>query len=273
MFIEITKTTDLQLDRVIFLNVGQGDSILVTSNQQIGLIDAGPGNIVSERLSQYLPFNINTLDFVVLTHFDKDHIEGFIRLSKTFAIKNLYISKSNKENDLIEELKNIVISKNIPTYYLSSDTDFQFADFSINVVWPISDQTILPKDSNDNSIGIELKYGKCNVYTAGDLSSNFESESTKHIIDSNIEVLKLGHHGSRTSTSQEFIMYTQPDIAIVSAGENNSYGHPHKEVLDILSKNNISTFQTKNGDITTYLNQGDTIELKQENKLNTVKCF
>jgi len=255
------------------MSIGQGDSILVHSKGLVGLIDTGPGSKVSETISQYLPILITKLDFVLLTHFDQDHIEGFIRLADSYQIDKLFITKSFKDNYLITKIKNIIQHKKIKTYNLNSNNDFKFGEFEVNVIWPNKNTYQEKLDSNDLSIALEIKEDKCNVYTAGDLSSKYETESSKYILDNNFEVLKAGHHGSRTSSSEEFLSLINPDIAVISAGENNKYGHPHKEVLDVFNRNNIHIFQTKENDIIAYFDNLNQIVLKQNKKSIKLECF
>ncbi len=273
LFSEILKINLIQKDQIIFLNVGQGDSILLTSERAIGLIDLGPGNVVVERLNQYVPKSTTNIEFVILTHFDKDHIEGFLRLSKLYFIKNLFISYSKKENSLISEIKNTILEKNIKTYYIDSINDFKFGNFNINILWPLNLNSVKNYDSNDYSIATEIYLDKCNLYSAGDLSSSFETLSLENSTDKDYEVLKLGHHGSNTSTDKDLIKNVSTDVAIISSGENNKYGHPHIEVLNILKSNNISTFETKNGDIKLSFNERNKIIFEQDNKLSRLNCF
>jgi len=272
LYSELNKINTLTGSSMVFLNIGQGDSILIKSRGLFGLIDAGPGQVVSERIDEYIPYNMDVLDFVILTHFDQDHIEGFLRIAKNYKINKLFIIKSSKDNFLIKEINKTILENKIATYYLNEDNDFQLGDFKFNVLWPNMYSYENIQESNDLSIALEISDDKCNVYTAGDLSSSFESKTSNSILDNYMEVLKLGHHGSRTSTSLEFLSQIKPQIGIISASKDNRYGHPHSKVLDNLKQNNVKSLLTFDGNIELKF-LSDQIELRQSVFTYKILCF
>lgn len=270
--IELKKIEKLSSDEVIFLDIGQGDAILVNSNNITGLIDTGPGTAISEKLARELPLLKSVLDFVILTHYDQDHIEGFLRIADEYKIEHLFLTYLTRENDLINQLKNKISQKNIPTFLLKDGNDFKLNNLKFHILWPNDNTLKEAKDSNDFSIAVEISKGNCNLFTAGDLPSSFETRTTSRLIDKNVEVLKLGHHGSRTSTSEEFINEIKPSIGIISAGENNKYGHPHKEVLELLAKYNILTFNTFKDNIEVTFEK-DSIQIYSNGNVSLIHCI
>lgn len=243
-FLQNSKTFE-----VTFLDVGQGDATLIqSSNGNHCLIDVGKGSVIVEALSKTKPF-LHSLDCVILTHADADHIEGFLSLHKRYEIKNLFINYSVKDNELVQELKNEIVDHKINTFSLDAQTDFYFDDIYFDVLWPSSEFSELQEDldANDASIVVKLSYNNLDLYLGGDIGKEYEDE----LIIGEIEGMKASHHGSNTSTSENFLRTITPQFAVTSSGKNNSFGHPHKEVLERLEDRNIEVFRTDlNGSIT-----------------------
>lgn len=238
---------------ITFLDVGQGDSILVKSpNNLYGLIDSGRGSSSLNAIQDHYTNLPKRIDFVILTHPDADHIEGFLELSRYFEVSTLFINKTSKENSLIESLYSRVKDLKIKNFGLDMEDDFIIDGIEFNVIYPKNKyDTIFAEDSNDTSIGVEIIFNGVNIYSAGDLSSKEEIESVQFLKNRDIHILKAGHHGSNTSSSREFLELITPDYVIFSAGLNNSYGHPSEEIVRNFEEVNSRIFRTdKDGDIT-----------------------
>jgi competence protein ComEC len=237
---------------IVFLDVGQGDSILIkTSENNFGLIDTGKGKKVEEELIEDIPFYINNLEFVLLTHADADHIEGTLGLLESYNIENLFINRTPKKNALISELKHKIMGSETNVLGLHSENDFKLDDVYFDILWPT--ENFSSEDTNNESIALIIKYGNFEMYSGGDLESEFEILSLKNFEDSNaeIEVYKAGHHGSKTSGSLEFLKLLSPENSVIPVGTSNPYGHPSPEVLENYSKLNIFYQRTDiNGKIT-----------------------
>jgi competence protein ComEC len=227
-----SQTSDME---VCFLDVGQGDSILIQTgfNQQI-LIDGGPDDSVIGKLEGYLPFWDRTIDLIVLTHPDKDHLFGLNEVLKNYKVKNILWTGVISETLLYNEWLELIEDEGANIYIAKEGMKIG----AIEVIYPFDDLSGRElSDINDSSI--VLKMGDDILFT-GDLSTKIESL----LKDIDVDILKLGHHGSKTSTSFELLQNTSPDIAIVSAGLGNSYGHPSDEVLARLDEFAINVLQT-----------------------------
>jgi competence protein ComEC len=234
---------------MIFLNVGQGDSILIkTSNNKFGLIDAGPNKNVLYQIEEFLPIFVKDIEFVVLTHPDKDHIEGIIYILDRYNIKKVFINKFMDKTDLFKYFKNKLSQRNIDTYYLTTNNDFRFGEFYFDVLWP--QNYFNPNlSTNNSSISFKIEMNNYVIYSFGDLESEFEIKALNNInsqinLSKKTSILKISHHGSKYSTSQELINYINPAFTIISVGRGNSYGHPSEEVINLLKKNNVNIYRT-----------------------------
>lgn len=231
---------------VTFLDIGQGDSILVkTPENQYGLIDTGKDKNILTSITKII--NPGTkIDFVILTHADADHIEGFLEISRLYDVENVFVNNTAKENELIEEIKNALVHKDIQNYSLRKGNNFSLGSISIEVIWPNTFiQSMQISDENDRSISVIATYQDCDVALFGDLSKDYEMKAINNMsVSKKVEILKLSHHGSQSSTSLELLETLGIELAIIQVGKSNSYGHPHNTVLDILTKAGIDFFRT-----------------------------
>lgn len=242
---------------ITFLDVGQGDSILIRSpNNLYGLIDSGRGSSSLDAVQRHYLHLPKKLEFVVLTHPDADHIEGFLEISKYFEIGTLFINKTQKENSLVSSLYSTIKNLEIKNFGLGEEDDFTFDGVEFNIIYPKGKlDTIFAEDSNATSIGIEIIYKDISIYSAGDLSNTEEMESVQFLKNRDIHILKAGHHGSNTSSSKEFLNTITPEFVVFSAGVNNSYGHPSEEVIQNFTEINSEIYRTdKHGDVKFKIN-------------------
>lgn len=252
---------------ITFLNVEQGDAMLIkTPNNKYGVVDGGPGDYLLYELEQAIPSRVKTLEFLIISHADNDHIQGFTHLFDRFTIKNIFIHKSAKTTPSFNLLKDFIKDKNITNIQVFDNNDFYIEDsIFIDVLWP--EQTSNPyhiDDTNDSSIAFTLSYKNINLFTAGDLSKDIEESLIENILVP-INILKASHHGSNTSSSEKFIKSINPEIAIISAGENNRYGHPHHEVMETLQKYTKNIYSTsKNGRIKIRIEPQGTLEINTQ---------
>lgn len=203
-----------------FLDVGQGDSTLIrTPEGMYILIDTGAGELALEELGRYFPISSNTIELLIISHFDKDHIGALGELLRTYNVKNVIFNENYA--DYISRYLN----------YLKDINKLEEVDMKVGccVVLDFIDTGNTIDDDNSNSLAFKLKYKDIEMFFGGDLPSSVEDKIADVIGD--IEVLKVSHHGSRESTSMFFLNLIKPEYSLISSGENNSYGHPHNEVL------------------------------------------
>lgn len=225
---------------VIFFDVNQGDAIFIeTPNKHQILIDGGPSRErIMEKLGEKMPFWDKTIDLIVLTHTDKDHINGLLQVLKEYEVKNI-IWTGIGDN---KEWENLIEKEEANVYELRKGSKILLNDITFEVLYPFLGDNF--PDLNDSSLVLKMDYGQSSFLFTGDITSKKEQE-----IDVDIDVLKIAHHGSSYSTSLEFLEKTTPQLAIIQVG-NNSYGHPSVEVLTRLSNFGIKTLRTDiNGDI------------------------
>jgi len=243
-------------DHIIFCNVGQGDAAYIrTPNNQDMLIDGGPDNKVLDCLGQHMPFYDRTIDVVVLTHPQKDHLQGLISVVERYNINYFVIgvvsNKTEGYQRLVEALKN----KNIPVKNLYTGDKFSLGEVEFDVLWPekkwvaehlspsLSDLSYLSNSNvlglstdtelNDFSYYLDLKYGTFSALFTGDGDIHIQPEIMQAVALPQVTVLKYPHHGSKTAMLPEFLDKIRPALAVISVGRN-SYGHPTREAFDLL---------------------------------------
>ena len=262
VFLVLSKPTDKLI--VTFFDVGQGDSIYIKSPSGIEmLIDAGADKTVMQRLGRQMsPFDRN-LDIVLVTHPDKDHIGGIPEVLKTYKVSLFIESGSVNENGVYEEVDKLVKEKqssglNRKTAFTNQKIDLG-SGVLFTVLFPEGDVSEL--DPNDASIVGILTYGDHSILLTGDAGVLTEYAILEKLPNS-ITVLKAGHHGSDSSTSFGLLEKTTPKIAILSLGANNSYGHPHKKVIDILSQFKVESYRTDLQGSISFISDGETFKIK-----------
>ncbi len=223
-------------DNVIFLDVSQGDSMLyITKNQKkVYMFDTGgiQNKSISDNSLTYLKsLGINKIDYLILTHGDYDHMGDAINLVNNFKVKKV-IFNCGKFNDLEKELIKLLDKKKIKYYSCIKELNIDNNKFHFL-------QTKYYDNENDNSNVIYTKLDGYNFLLMGDAGVEKEKDILDKYNLSNIDVLKVGHHGSKTSSSKNFISKINPKYSIISVGRNNRYGHPNKEVLNILKDSKI----------------------------------
>ncbi len=263
----IFKQSPDNILEVHFFNIGQGDSIFIETPQgkQI-LIDGGPDKKVLEKLGKTMPFYDRTIDLVVLTHPDADHITGLVEVLKHYQVGHILSSGLEKDTAVYKRWHDLIEEKNISlTLAQIGQKIILEKEIIMNILWP--EQTLVEsfaKKANNVSVVGKLIYGQIEFLLTGDI----EKEVEQYLINNPLacglasDILKVPHHGSKTSTSYNFFKAVNPQIAIISVGLDNRYNHPHKDILERLK--DILVYRTdKNGDIEVLTN-GDLLQIKIE---------
>ncbi len=247
---------------VNFFDIGQGDSIFIETpkGNQI-LIDGGPDSTILEKLGKEMPFWDRTIDLVILTHPEKDHIKGLLEVLKRYQVENILWTGVSCSSSLCREWQDLILKEGANIKIAQAGQVLKMGKgVYFNILYPFENlEGKEVKNLNNTSIVFRLVFRENSFLFTGDTSKSIEyqllicanswSNSGKFLIlDS--DVLKVGHHGSKTSSSQEFLEKVSPEIAVIQAGKDNSYGHPHQEVLETLAKYDIKVLRTDlNGDI------------------------
>jgi competence protein ComEC len=236
---------------VAFLDVGQGDAIFIeTPNGKQVLIDSGAGPVIIESLARVMSPLDRSIDMALATHADMDHIGGFSSVIDGYELGVYADSGISGKTQTFDKLQAKIKEHNIPEIKLSAGDNIKIdEDVYLEILFPPKDVGVM--DINDSSVVARLVYKDRSFMLMGDASLYTESlikNRYKGIIES--DVLKLGHHGSKTSSGDAWLSAVSPSYAIISAGLKNRYGHPHPEVVKRLSKNNIQSLGTyEKGDI------------------------
>ncbi|MFZ3057827.1 MAG: MBL fold metallo-hydrolase [Minisyncoccales bacterium] len=233
---------------VSFFDVGQGDSIFIEApgGYQV-LIDGGPSySKVLDGLSKEMLLNDKEIDLVILTHPESDHMTGLFSVLDNYKIDNIIWTGIEKEGVKFETWKRMINEEGVNIYYANSGDVVNMGEVSLEIISP--KESIVGKEfeeSNNTAVVAKLKYKDSSFLFTGDISSKIESE----LNDIDIDVLKVAHHGSKYSTSEEFLKKVTPLVSVIQVGKN-SYDHPTEEVLTRLDNFGIKVLRNDtNGDI------------------------
>jgi len=239
---------------VNFFDVGQGDSAFIqTPQKQQVLIDGGPSSAVLEKLAKEMPFWDRTIDLIILTHPEKDHMSGLLDVLKRYKVENILWTGIYRDTPELKEWQRLIEEEGAKIKIAQSGQKIIFPEekTEIDVLYPFEKlEGKEMKNSNDASIISRIIFGEKSFLFTGDISKTTEKKLLTKEINIKSDVLKIAHHGSKTSNSEDFIKEVLPEIAVISVGKKNSYGHPSQETLDTLGKYGISIFRTDiNSDI------------------------
>ncbi len=233
--------------KISFLDVGQGDCTVIQHKNKIVLIDGG-GSSNSEYeigknivIPSLLDKKIKKINYIIVSHFDTDHVGGLLELMEELRVDNVIISKQVQENENYKRFIEIVNRKNIEIIIVEKGNKVQIDEkLFFEILWPNSLEILDDNVLNNNSIVCKLNYNDFSMLFTGDI----EELAEKSIIETykkdlkRIEatVLKVAHHGSKTSSSEEFLKAVKPKITLIGVGKNNKFGHPNEEVLSRIEK-------------------------------------
>lgn len=242
------QTEHRHLMTVAFLNVGQGDAIFVeTPDGTQVVIDGGPDASILSELGKVLPFYDRSIDMLVVTNPDRDHYAGFIDVLERYRVGTVVVPGTQSNTATFERFARSISDHGVPAVLARQGMRFvldEERDIRLDILFP--DREVSSWKTNDGSIVSRLVYDTVSVMLTGDATAKTEGilldEYGEGALQS--DVLKVGHHGSKTSSSVAFLQAVDPDIAVVSAGYHNSYGLPKQEILDRLKSLDIPTFIT-----------------------------
>lgn len=251
--------------RVTFLDVGQGDAVLVEApNGNTLLYDAGPGTVILPKLGEELGFLGRTIDVAVSSHPDADHIGGFPEVIRRYHIDLMLVSGASSSNPIDEEAERAITETGVHRFVAHQGQRINLGGGVVaDVLYPAGDTSHM--ETNDASIVLRIAYGKTSFLLTGDLPSNFEQVIAGQYGDqASSTVLKLGHHGSRTSSDPLFLRAIHPEFVVVSAGKENRYGHPHKEVVAEVAQLGIPLYRTDLQGNITFLSDGTQVNVETD---------
>lgn len=250
-----------QKAEVVFLNVGQGDSQLVVlpSDIQI-LIDGGPNSNISAKISKYIPFYDKDIELIILTHPHADHIRGLLQVFEDYNVKNFMFAGANYESKVYADFMTALEAEGSNVYLARAGDTISFVKHQVsgqnvqhlvlNILAPMRETFSRNfKSIHDSNIVSQLNLGHKKFLLTGDMEEDLELELIRSKAITDIDILKIGHHGSKTSTSPKLLQAARPEEAIIQVGRN-SYGHPTPLVLDRLTRFGVKIFRNDQlGDI------------------------
>ncbi len=247
--------------KVHFIDVGQGDSILIfTPSGKTMLIDGGKNdkaNLVKEYIGA---LGVNKIDVVVGTHPHEDHIGGLDVVVDNFDIGSIYLPKKTTTTRTFEDLLLSIKNKGLKVKTAAANTDINIdPEINVQMLAPISANY---EDINNYSAVIKVSYKNNSFLFTGDAETLSEKEILSNGFDIKADVLKVGHHGSNSSTSSKFLQKVNPDFAVISVGLNNEYKHPHQATIERLSSANVKIYRTDEHGTIIALSDGNTIRFE-----------
>ncbi len=260
---------------VSFLDVGQGDAILIQRGNQQVLVDGGPSpQAISLGLGNKMPFWDRTIDLVVLTHPDADHITGLVEVLQRYKVKQVLYPDLDSESPLYEEWLKLVKEKDIKYTIAQAGRQIGLGEGTV-IIKVINPQIPLltgtGSDIDNNGVVLRISMGEVSFLLTADIRQEAEFELITHRADLSSTVLKVAHHGSNTSTSQEFLAVVNPQLAVISVGADKRFGHPTPAVMERLkeklgSENIYQTYDAKTSEHHTieFITDGERLWVRVE---------
>jgi competence protein ComEC len=224
---------------LVFLNIGQGDATLIQHGSFQMLVDTGADTSILFELPKYMPANDRTIEVVVLSHSHDDHIQGLFSILNNYKVGTIvYASQcfESKDWEYIEtNYENIL-------YDLNDDWKLTYSDISASAIYPLD--VNCHQNVNEDSIVLDVKIKDSKILLMGDAGYEAEEYLLENNLVNQVDILKAGHHCSRSATSDMFLSEIFPSIAICSCGTDNTFGHPHSETINIFEKHNVQHLVT-----------------------------
>ena len=258
--------------RLIACDVGQGDGILLVSpgGKQV-LIDGGPGTKVVDCLGQKMPFWDRTVEMVVSTHPEKDHLEGLLEVLARYKVKMIVTTGVVNDTELFKAWQEAIRKEGAKIYFVKAGDRLVLDSIrgrtsSMDVLWPTAEKLALWKlagltETNESSVVMKVNFGQFCAYLTGDIPK----EILESLINKSCQVLKISHHGSKTGTSEQILDSVHPIVTIIQVGRN-SFGHPHKEVIDLLESKVVTIYRNNSNGIIEISSDGKSFKVKSERK-------
>ena len=253
--------------RVDFLDVGQGDSALITMPDGTTLLVDGGGNpndagrrIGETVVSEYLWWRgLSQIDYVLATHADADHIDGLNDVLKNFSVRAALIARRPRDDPEFEKFSQTLTETGTNSETIQAGDVIRFGEVEINVLWPPNGGET---STNNDSVALRIQFGERSILLTGDIEQAAERSLLASQQQLRADVVKVPHHGSKTSSTEGFVLATKPQLAIISVGRNSRFGHPHKEVVDRWKANGATVLTTGDYGTITIITNGRDLNLK-----------
>lgn len=257
--VEVSAFSDELIVR--FLDVGQGNATLLQQGDAFILIDGGDREYSSFVVSYLKKLGVEKLEYVIVSHYDADHLNGVIGVLNAFACNRVLAPDYETDTKIYQSFLEIVKEKNITVEYPEYDDTYTFGKSTIRVVGPVSYGYA---EGNSNSLGVRISYKDNSFLICGDCTQESEQDILYTGIDVESDVFVANHHGSRYSNCQEFLEAVNPKAVVISCGRNNSYKHPEATVLLEIQKLGANLYRTDLQGSITAVSDGSTITFENE---------
>ncbi len=263
-----TETANMTgIVEVHFIDVGQGDAILIETDHAAMLIDAGENNKGTVVVDYLNTQQITKLDYVIGTHPHSDHIGGLDTVLDTFLVDKVIMPSVIHTTKTFEDVLDTLEDKNLKITKAVVGTQYILGPATFTVVAPNASSY---EEMNNYSVGIKLTYGDTSFLFTGDAEKLAEDEMVANGIDLSADVLKLAHHGSAYSNSDSFLNAVSPTYAMINVGKDNEYGHPHVEALQAMLDRDIKVYRTDEQGTVVFTSDGTNISVNTEDYKITV---
>ena len=257
----VTAKADGQGDMAVhFIDVGQGLAILVQSGGENLLYDGGNRSHADEVVQYLKSQQVETINYMISSHYDEDHLGGLVKCLDTFEVEHVLGSDYVHTSDLFNTFMNTATAHAIIVEYPSVGDTYEFGTGSFTVMAPSG----ISQNSNDNSLVIKLENGSNSFIFTGDAEETSEQDMISTGMNLDCDVLSVGHHGSASSTTWDFLEATSPSYAVISCGINNQYNHPSADTMGRLSDMGIPVFRTDKQGTIIAVSDGTTVSWSQE---------
>ncbi|MGL5831409.1 MAG: ComEC/Rec2 family competence protein [Candidatus Altimarinota bacterium] len=253
---------------VHFFSIGQGDAILVETPENFRiLIDGGPDNSILEKLGGTLAFDQKKIDLMILTHPHADHMNGLVEVLEKMEVETVLVTGVNYGGLAYEKFWELVAEKGVEVIYVNGVNDWRVGSVLIDLLYPLrSIQGEEFENVNNSSVSLRVIFGQQKIFFSGDLEKEGEEELLASGARLGAEVYKAAHHGSRTSSTEEFLARIGMEIAVISCGLDNKFKHPAAETLDKLWRAGATVYRTDlDGDVRLEMDGADSLQVYTSN--------
>ena len=272
--VSLKRLNETGLLKMEFLDVGQGDAIfIITPGNSRILIDGGPSKAISSRIVNLLPLNDKRIDLIILTHPHADHVTGLTAVLKDFEVRSIIFNPEDYDSKTFSDFMAAVkdeVAKGAKIIKVKTGDLISFGDLKLRVIWdPYSldsptSPNLASNNPNDRSIVTEFSYKNFDAFLPGDEEIPEAERMLASVALSPVEVLKVAHHGSRNGLNDNLLNVLKPDLAVISAGKGNSYGHPHPETINLLSEAGTKVLRTDLNGTIEVVSDGATWKVKSQ---------
>lgn len=232
--------------RVWFADVGQGDGTIIrTPSRETIVVDGGKQNDFLREVDDHVPVTDRIIDLVVVTHADADHVTGLTNLIASGRVQTVLMNRdATVTTKTYTRLLSAIESHHVPVIEAQAGQVFDYGGVHFKVLWPTVDGLVKAKTTNERSVVLKVSFGSQDVLLTGDAPDTVEEQLLEQGSDVASEILKVGHHGSKYSSTPAFLQAVQPNLAVLSVGLKNTYGHPAQRVLSDLEKLDLEVLRT-----------------------------